>query len=189
MWDILLPVSQKKKTLLSLALRDGLGGALLTTYRWNSWSSKQYSFILMFIICSKTPIALVYQVCIEYTICANERPFYPYQVNKIVVVTRHTTLLPTRSVAWRHKERCEATSKMEEWYAYSGGQSWGDVTRDDSQRRVFAQHRVAMLEQCCDHSKQCRNNVEMMCCVKNRRCKSPCGTSPLSTERCPYPHN
>ena len=47
-----------------------------------------------------------------------------------------------------------------------------DVTWDDSQRWFFAQHRVAMLEQCCNRSKQCRNNVEMMCCVKNRRCKS-----------------
>ena len=35
----------------------------------------------------------------------------------------------------------------------------GDVTRDDSQRRFLAQHSVAMLEQCCDDSKQCRNNV------------------------------
>ena len=31
----------------------------------------------------------------------------------------------------------------------------GDVTRDDSQRRFLAQHRVAMLEQCCSRSKQC----------------------------------
>ena len=35
----------------------------------------------------------------------------------------------------------------------------------------LAQHSVAMLEHC-RHSKQCRNNVEMMFCVKNRRCKS-----------------
>ena len=38
--------------------------------------------------------------------------------------------------------------------------STGDVTRDDSQRRRFlAQRSVAMLEQCCIHSKQCRNDV------------------------------
>ena len=37
--------------------------------------------------------------------------------------------------------------------------------------RVLAQHSVAMLEHC-SHSKQCRNNVEMMFCVKNRCCKS-----------------
>ena len=43
----------------------------------------------------------------------------------------------------------------------------------------FAQHSVAMLEQCCKYSKQCRNNVEMMCCVKNRRCKSSRVTSHL----------
>ena len=37
--------------------------------------------------------------------------------------------------------------------------------------QFLAQHSVAMLEHC-SHSKQCRNNVEMMFCVKNRRCKS-----------------
>ena len=41
---------------------------------------------------------------------------------------------------------------------------------------IFAQHSVAMLEQCCNHSKQCRNNVEMMYCIENRRCKSSCVT-------------
>ena len=30
-----------------------------------------------------------------------------------------------------------------------------DITRDDSQRRFLAQHRVPMLVQCCSHSKQC----------------------------------
>ena len=36
----------------------------------------------------------------------------------------------------------------------------GDVTLDDSQRRFLAaQHSAAMLEQCCDHSKQCCNAV------------------------------
>ena len=35
----------------------------------------------------------------------------------------------------------------------------GDVTRDDSQRRFLAQHSVAMLEQCCNLSKQCCNTV------------------------------
>ena len=34
-----------------------------------------------------------------------------------------------------------------------------DVTRDNLQRRVLAQHRVQMLEQCCSLSKRCRNNV------------------------------
>ena len=48
----------------------------------------------------------------------------------------------------------------------------GDVTRDDSQRRFLAQHNIAMLEQCCDHSKQCRNDVATLCCTKNRRCES-----------------
>ena len=55
----------------------------------------------------------------------------------------------------------------------------GDVTRDDSQRRFLAQHGVEMLEQCCNHSKQCRNNVATPCCAKNRRCESSRVTSPL----------
>ena len=54
----------------------------------------------------------------------------------------------------------------------------GDVTWDDSQRRFFAQHSVAMLEQCCYHLNQCRNNVVTLCCAKNRRCESSRVTSP-----------
>ena len=35
------------------------------------------------------------------------------------------------------------------------------------------QHSVAMLEQCCNYSKQCRNNVATLCHAKNsRRCES-----------------
>ena len=56
----------------------------------------------------------------------------------------------------------------------------GDVTRDDSQRRFLAQHSVATLEQCCYHSKQCRNNVATLCCARNRRCESSTVTSPLT---------
>ena len=55
----------------------------------------------------------------------------------------------------------------------------GDVTRDDSQRRFLGQHSVAMLDQCCNHSKQCRNNVATLCCAKNRSCESSRVTSPL----------
>ena len=54
----------------------------------------------------------------------------------------------------------------------------GDATRNDSQRRFLAQHSVAMLEQWCNHSKQCRNNVATLCCAKNRRCESSRVTSP-----------
>ena len=54
----------------------------------------------------------------------------------------------------------------------------GDVTRDYSQRRFLAQHVVAMLEQCCNHSKQCRNNVATLCCAKNRPCESSRVISP-----------
>ena len=48
-----------------------------------------------------------------------------------------------------------------------------------SQRRFLPQHSVAMLEQCCNHSKQCRNNVATLCCAKNRCCESSRVTSPL----------
>ena len=47
----------------------------------------------------------------------------------------------------------------------------GDVTRDDSQRRLLAQHSVAMLKQCCNHSKQYHNIVVTMYCANNCRCE------------------
>ena len=47
-----------------------------------------------------------------------------------------------------------------------------------SQRLFLAQDSVAMLEQCCNHSKQCRNNVATLCCAKTRRCESSRVTSP-----------
>ena len=52
-----------------------------------------------------------------------------------------------------------------------------DVKRDDSQRRFLAQHIVAMLKQCCNHSKQYQNNVVTMYCAKNRRCELSLVTS------------
>ena len=51
----------------------------------------------------------------------------------------------------------------------------GDVTLDDLQLRFLAQH---MLEQCCNHSQQCRNNVATLCCAKNGCCESSRVTSP-----------
>ena len=54
----------------------------------------------------------------------------------------------------------------------------GDGARDDSQRRVLARHSVAMLEQCCNHSKQSGNNVAPLCWPKNRRCELSRVTSP-----------
>ena len=50
-----------------------------------------------------------------------------------------------------------------------------------SQRRFLAQHIVAMLEQCCKHLKQCRNNVATLCYAKNRRCESSRVASPWRT--------
>ena len=52
------------------------------------------------------------------------------------------------------------------------------VTRDDSQRRFSRKHSVAMLEQCGNYSKLCRNNVATLCCAKNPHCKSSRVTSP-----------
>ena len=31
-----------------------------------------------------------------------------------------------------------------------------------------------MLKQCCNYSNQCRNNVAMLCCAKNRCCELAC---------------
>ena len=54
-----------------------------------------------------------------------------------------------------------------------------DVALHDSQRRSLEQHSVAMLEKCCTYSKQCRSNVAMLCCAKNRYRQSSRITSPL----------
>ena len=54
----------------------------------------------------------------------------------------------------------------------------GDVTRNDSQRRFSAQQSVAMLQQCCNHSKQYRNNIATLHRTKNRRCALSRVTSP-----------
>ena len=44
------------------------------------------------------------------------------------------------------------------------------------QRRFLAQHSIAMLGKCCSYLKECRNNVAMLCCAKNRcRESSPAG--------------
>ena len=37
---------------------------------------------------------------------------------------------------------------------------------------ILAQHSVVVLEQCCNHSKQFRNNVATLSRAKNRRCES-----------------
>ena len=44
---------------------------------------------------------------------------------------------------------------------------------------ILAKHIVALLERCCNYSKQCRNNVVTLCCAKNCRCESSRVTSPL----------
>ena len=54
-----------------------------------------------------------------------------------------------------------------------------DVTRDDSQQRFLAQHNVAMLDQRCNYSKKCRNNVATFWGAKNHRCESSRVTTPV----------
>ena len=44
---------------------------------------------------------------------------------------------------------------------YVSKQSKGDVTRDDSKRRILAQHSIAMLEQCCNHAFE---TMSQQCC-------------------------
>ena len=48
----------------------------------------------------------------------------------------------------------------------------GDVTGDDSQWRFFAQRGIGMLEQCCNHLNQCRNNVATLYCPKKSLLRS-----------------
>ena len=54
----------------------------------------------------------------------------------------------------------------------------GDVTRDDSQRRFWAQHRVAALLQRCFECLQHRSSIVTPCRTKNRRCESSRVASP-----------
>ena len=48
----------------------------------------------------------------------------------------------------------------------------GDIKQDDSKQRFLAQHRVAVLEQCCNDLKQWQNNVAILCCTKNCHCEN-----------------
>ena len=50
------------------------------------------------------------------------------------------------------------------WFTATPGKTI--PVRDDSQERFLAQHSVALLEQCWNHSKQCPNSVATMCCSK-----------------------
>ena len=59
--------------------------------------------------------------------------------------------------------------------------SYGDVTREDSQQRVLAQHSVAKL--LLAQLYHC-SNIATLCCAKNRRCESSRVTSPLAGVDC-----
>ena len=54
----------------------------------------------------------------------------------------------------------------------------GDVTRDDSQRRFFAQHSVATLLRHYFEWLQHCFSIAKLCCVKNRHCESSRVKSP-----------
>ena len=57
---------------------------------------------------------------------------------------------------------------------------YGDVARDNYlQWRFLVQHSIAMLEQCCGHSKQCHNNVATLFWAKNCHCESSHVTLPI----------
>ena len=58
--------------------------------------------------------------------------------------------------------------------------------RNNSQWWFLAQHSAAMLEWCCNHSKQCRNNFATLCCTKNHCCGLCHETLPLT--KLSYPH-
>ena len=64
--------------------------------------------------------------------------------------------LPTKPLA------CVAGA-WKQWAQERTGPREGDTREEMEQRRFWAQHSVAMLEQCCNHSKQCRNNVATLC--------------------------
>ena len=57
--------------------------------------------------------------------------------------------------------------------------SYGDVTRNDSQRRFLAQHSITtLLRHYFEWLKHC-SNIATLCCAKNHRCESSRVTSPL----------
>ena len=92
---------------------------------------------------------------------------------------RARTSLPRR----RGEGRNTSSPKTPAWEARQGRVSgpclqFSRVTRDDSQRLFSRKHSVAMLEQCGNYSKQCRNNVATLSCAKNHHCESSRVTSP-----------
>ena len=55
-----------------------------------------------------------------------------------------------------------------------------DVTRNESQRQLLAQHSVAtLLLHCFEYAQHC-SNITTLCCAKNRRCESFRVTSSLT---------
>ena len=62
-------------------------------------------------------------------------------------------VLPRRDASWHCYLTCIQLVVTSEWdWCY---ELKGNVTRDDLHRRFWAEHCVPMLEQCCNHSKQC----------------------------------
>ena len=100
--------------------------------------------------------------------------FNGFLENKIINKQWLTKMFCTRYT----NSRSTLYLKKTTYWSATSAVSKVDVTRDDSQRRFLAQHSVAMLEQCCNYSKQCRNNAATLRCAKNRRCESSRVTSP-----------
>ena len=116
-------------------------------------------------------------ICLQKSIDVNVIPNLSIVPKKLVMVTlklgelhsENRPILPSKQMflscmafsvgsrsrrIWRQRERLK------------NNRFKGDVTRDYSQRRFLAQHSVAMLEQCCNYSKQCRNNVQRYVALK-----------------------
>ena len=55
----------------------------------------------------------------------------------------------------------------------------GDVTLNDAQRRLLAQHNTTTLLRRCFEQLQHCSNIATLDCAKNRRCESSRVTSPL----------
>ena len=90
--------------------------------------------------------------CSYYTgeLLVSARKVFPYRMNIALIVEtlRLIRLLYTHT----HTNEQLRLPQEKEWRPV-----WGDVTRDDSQRPFLVEHSAAMLQQCCNHSKQCCN--------------------------------
>ena len=90
-----------------------------------------------------TSTAILYDSACVYAKFKKKKVPFMYRPPSWIIPKVHCMLLMTRT--WKMFE--------------------GDVTRDNWQQWFLAQHRVAMLEQCCNNSKRHHYNVAMPCCA------------------------